>query len=62
MELLFGSAATAARNVRGEEYFNKMIEEAVKQKNLKSIVPKIRSAKQKLWRFAKKLLNVTIWI
>ena len=36
MELLFGSAATAARNVRGEEYFNKMIEEAVKQKNLKS--------------------------
>ena len=34
--ILFGSAATAARNVRGEEYFNKMIEEAVKQKNLKS--------------------------
>ena len=34
--ILFGSAATAARNVRGEEYFNKMIEEAVKQKNLKT--------------------------
>lgn len=27
MELLFGSAATAARNLRGEEYFNKMIGE-----------------------------------